>query len=70
VDADKLRFPHYPWVIDHDAEEYAAKHFLQVVADIRNGAAGEYKYPPNVLQNAWLDIDTGEVTERQGDKYH
>ena len=65
VDDDKLRLPHNPWIVDFDAEKYAREHFFGVIEDIRKGNIDHYKYPRHVIDNAWVNLDTGEVTEKK-----
>jgi hypothetical protein len=65
VDPDKLRLPINPWIIDHNAEEHAIEHFLDVIADIRNGNTQKYRYSANILEDPWVNLDTGEVTDKR-----
>jgi len=65
IDDDKLRLPHNPWIVDFDAEKYARERFFGVIEDIRKGNIDHYKYPRHVIDNAWVNLDTGEVTEKK-----
>jgi len=51
--------------VDHNAEEHALKNFFKVVADIRAGKTEGYKYPKHILDNAWVNFETGEVTDKR-----
>jgi hypothetical protein len=57
--------PHNPWIVDFNAEEYALEHFDDVIKDIRKGNVGKYKYSPNVMEAPWVNLETGEVTDKR-----
>lgn len=65
IDPEKLRLPHNSWIVDHNAEEHTLKNFFKVIADIRAGKTDGYKYPKYVLENAWVNFETGEVTDKR-----
>jgi hypothetical protein len=65
VDPEKLRLPHNSWIVDYNAEEHALNNFFKVVDDIRAGKAEGYKYPKHVLEAAWVNLETGEVTDKR-----
>jgi hypothetical protein len=65
VDKESLRLPHNPWIVDFDAQKYAQEHFLAVIEDIRKGNVEHYKYPKNVLEAPWVNLETGEVTDKR-----
>ena len=64
VDPEKLRLPHNSWIVDYNAEQHALNNFFKVVHDIRTGNAEGYKYPKHVLEAAWVNLETGEVTDK------
>ena len=62
VDPEKLKLPHHPWLLDHDAQKYAEDNFLRVVQDIRRGDGDKYKYSAEILRNPKINLDTGVIT--------
>jgi hypothetical protein len=63
VDPERLRLPQNPWITEHNAQEHAKKNFMKIVEDIRAGNGNKYRYPKSVLDHAYVNFSTGEVTD-------